>query len=217
MKTDYELQQDVINELKWEPSINAAHIGVEAKDGVVTLSGHVDTFTEKWNAERAAKRVSGVKVLAIDIEVKLSSSTNPDDTEVAKAIRHALAWSSYRFPESVRAEVDGGFVTLSGEVEWQYLKEAAANAVRFLKGVTGVINLITIKPKVSLQSVKADIEAALKRRAQLDAQKIQVQVNNDEVILSGRVHSWDEKNSATSAAWAVPGVHKVTDKLSVTI
>jgi osmotically-inducible protein OsmY len=217
MKTDYELQQDVINELKWEPSINAAHIGVEAKDGVVTLSGHVDTFTEKWNAERAAKRVSGVKVLAIDIEVKLSSSTNPDDTEVAKAIRHALAWSSYRFPESVRAEVDGGFVTLSGEVEWQYLKEAAANAVRFLKGVTGVINLITIKPKVSLQSVKADIEAALKRRAQLAAQKIQVQVNNDEVILSGRVHSWDEKNSATSAAWAVPGVHKVTDKLSVTI
>jgi len=217
MKTDYELQQDVINELKWEPSINAAHIGVEAKDGVVTLSGHVDTFTEKWNAERAAKRVSGVKVLAIDIEVKLSSSTTPDDTEVAKAIRHAWAWSSYRFPESVRAEVDGGFVTLSGEVEWQYLKEAAANAVRFLKGVTGVINLITIKPKVSLQSVKADIEAALKRRAQLDAQKIQVQVNNDEVILSGRVHSWDEKNSATSAAWAVPGVHKVTDKLSVTI
>ena len=217
MKTDYELQQDVINELKWEPSVNSAHIGVEAKNGVVTLSGHVDTFTEKWNAERAAKRVAGVKVLALDIEVKLSSSSHPDDTDVAKAIRHALDWSSYRFPESVHAEVDDGFVTLSGQVEWQYLKEAAANAVRYIKGVTGVNNLITIKPKVSLQSVKADIEAALKRRAQLDAQKIQVQVNNDEVILSGSVHSWDERNSATNAAWAVPGVRKVTDKLSMTI
>lgn len=217
MKTDYELQQDVINELKWEPSINSAHIGVEAKDGVVTLSGHVDSFTEKWNAERAAKRVAGVKVLAIEIEVKLAGSKQLDDTEIAKAIRHALDWSSYRFPETLHAEVDDGFVTLTGEVEWQYLKEAAGNSVRFLKGVTGVNNLVTIKPKVSLQTIKSDIEAALKRRAQLDAQKIKVEIKNDEVTLSGSVHSWDERNSATSAAWAVPGVRKVTDKMSVTI
>ncbi len=216
MKTDYELQQDVMNELKWEPSVNAAYIGVEVKDGVVTLSGHVDTFTEKWNAERAAKRVNGVKVLALEIDVRVSGSTKQSDTDIAKAIRNALVWSSYHFPETIHAEVDEGFVTLTGEVEWQYLKEAAENSVRYLRGVTNVSNLITISPKVTSSSIKTDIEAALKRRAHNDAQRIGVDIKGDEVTLRGEVHSWSERNLAINAAWGVPGVRSVIDKMNIT-
>lgn len=216
MKTDLQLQQDVLTELKWEPSINAAHIGVEAKDGVVTLSGHVNTFTEKWNAERAAKRVAGVKVLAIDIEVNIPGSEKQSDTDIATAIRSALKFSTYVYPESLKVEVDNGLVTLTGEVEWNYLKEAAEDTVRFVKGVKSVINLISIKSTLSAKNVKADIEAALKRRAQIEAENIQVVVNGDEVTLKGNIHSWPERRLATSAVWSVPGVRKVVDRMNIT-
>lgn len=216
MKTDLQLQQDVLNELKWEPSINAAHIGVEAKDGVVTLSGHVNSLTEKWNAERAAKRVAGVKVIAIDIEVNIPGSNKQSDTDIGNAIRSAFKFSTYTYPDTLKAEVDDGQVTLTGEVEWNYLKEAAEDTVRFVKGVKSVINLISIKPSLSAKNVKVDIEAALKRRAQSEADNIEVMVSGDEVTLKGDIHSWPERRLATSAAWSVPGVRKVVDKLNIT-
>lgn len=216
MKTDFQLQQDVLNELKWEPSINAAHIGVEAKDGVITLSGHVNSFTEKWNAERAAKRVAGVKVLAIDIEVNIPGSNKQSDTDIANAIRSAFKFSTYTYPDALKVEVDNGLVTLTGEVEWNYLKEAAEDTVRFIKGVKSVINLISIKPSLTAKNVKGDIEAALKRRAQSEADNIEVEVNGDEVTLRGNIHSWPERRLATSAVWSVAGVRKVVDKLNIT-
>jgi len=215
MKTDFQLQQDVLSELKWEPSINAAHIGVEAKDGVVTLSGHVDTFMEKWNAERAAKRVSGVKVLAVDIEVNIPGTNKQSDTDIANAIKSALNFSTYSYPDSLKVEVDNGLVTLTGEVEWNYLKEAAEDAVRFVKGVKSVINLVSIKPVLLAKSVKSDIETALKRRAQIEADNIEVVVSGDEVTLKGNIHSWPERRLATSAVWNVPGVRKVVDRLNI--
>jgi osmotically-inducible protein OsmY len=216
MKTDFQLQQDVLNELKWEPSINAAHIGVEAKDGVITLSGHVNSFTEKWNAERAAKRVAGVKVLAIDIEVNIPGSNKQSDTDIANAIRSAFKFSTYTYPDALKVEVDNGLVTLTGEVEWNYLKEAAEDTVRFIKGVKSVINLISIKPSLTAKNVKGDIEAALQRRAQSEADNIEVEVNGDEVTLRGNIHSWPERRLATSAVWSVAGVRKVVDKLNIT-
>ncbi len=215
MKSDFVLQQDVMNELKWEPSVNAAHIGVEAKDGVVTLSGHVDSLAEKWNAERAAKNVAGVKVLAVELDVKIPGAIKQSDTDIAEAIRHAFKWSSYIFPESLHAKVEKGYVTLTGDVQWQYLKWAAENAVRFLKGVSGVNNLITITSKLTEKEIKADIEEALKRRAHDEAQRIVVSVKGSDVTLSGSVHTWSERNLATSAVWGVQGVHKVIDKMNI--
>lgn len=215
MKTDSELQQDVIRELRWEPSIDAAHIGVEVKDSVVTLSGHVESFNEKWNAERVAKRVAGVKVLAVEIDVKLPGDTKLSDTDIANSIQHAMKWSAYALPESLQVKVDDGFVTLFGEVEWQFQRNAVANAVRLIKGVTGVRNLISIKPRVSMGAIKTDIEDALKRQALNDAQKIEVAVTGDQVTLRGDVHSWHERDLSVNAAWGVPGVRKVVDNLRI--
>jgi osmotically-inducible protein OsmY len=215
MKSDMTLQEDVMNELKWEPSVNAAHIGVEAKNGVVTLSGHVDSLAEKWNAERAAKNVAGVKVLAVELDVKVPNAFKQSDTDIAEAIHNAFEWSSYIFPESLKAKVERGYVTLTGEVEWQYLKWGAENAVRYLKGVTGVNNMITLTSKPNEKEIRADIEDALKRRAQDDAKKIKIAVQGDEVILTGSVHTWPERNLATSAVWGVPGVHKVVDRMVI--
>ena len=215
MKSDYVLQQDVMTELKWEPAVNAAHIGVEAKDGVVTLSGHVETLREKWHAEKAAKNVDGVKVLAVELDVKIPGSAKQSDTDIASAIRHAFKWSSYIFPDTLHAKVEHGVVTLTGEVEWQYLKWAAENTVRFLKGVSTVNNLITLKSKITAKEIKKDIEAALQRRAHEDAKNIAIEIKNGDVTLTGTVHSWSEKNLAKNAAWCVPGVQKVNDNISI--
>ena len=214
MKTDIQLQQDVIAELKWDPKINAAHIGVQAQDGVVTLSGHVDSYAEKWNAEDAAKRVSGVKVLAIDIDVILPNSSQKSDSEIALAIANAMKVNTYHLDALVKAKVEDGFVTLTGEVEWQFQKIAAANAIRYLTGVKGIFNNISVKPKVSITAVKSDIDAAINRRAQSDIQNIKVLVDGSDVTLTGKVHDWSEKNLVIDAAWAVPGVRKVVDRMA---
>jgi osmotically-inducible protein OsmY len=155
-------------------------------------------------------------VLAIDIEVNIPGSEKQSDTDIATAIRSALKFSTYFYPESLKVEVDNGLVTLTGEVEWNYLKEAAEDTVRFVKGVKSVINLISIKSSLSAKNVKADIEAALKRRAQIEAENIQVIVNGDEVTLKGNIHSWPERRLATSAVWSVPGVRKVVDRMNIT-
>jgi osmotically-inducible protein OsmY len=214
MKTDIQLQQDVIAELKWDPKINAAHIGVQAQDGVVTLSGHVDSYAEKWNAEDAAKRVTGVKVLAIDIDVILPNSSQKSDSEIALAISNAMKVNTYHLDALVKARVEDGLVTLTGEVEWQFQKIAASNAIRYLTGVKGIFNNILVKPKVSITAVKSDIDAAINRRAQSDIQNIKVLVDGSDVTLTGKVHDWSEKNLVIDAAWAVPGVRKVVDRMA---
>ena len=215
MKTDTQLQHDVIAELKWEPSVNAAQIGVEVKNGIVTLAGHVSTYAEKWDAELAAQRVSGVKALAIEMDVKLAGSSKRTDADIAGSATNVLQWTSSVPKEGVKVMVESGWVTLSGEVDWAYQRQAAASAVRYLTGVTGVSDQIVIKPKVSLSAVKSDIEAALKRRAKADAQKISVEVKGGDVTLTGKVHSWAERDLATNSAWGTPGVRNVVDNMTV--
>jgi osmotically-inducible protein OsmY len=215
MKTDERLQQDVIAELKWEPSINAAKIGVEVEGGVVTLAGHVRSYGEKWAAERAAQRVSGVKALAIEIDVKLSATSKRNDGDIAHTAENVVAWMSNLPSDSVKVMVEGGWVTLTGTVDWDYQRQDAALSVRNLMGVTGVSNDIVVKPKVSLSAVKADIEEALGRRAKVDAKKIAVTVKGNDVTLTGSVHTWAERDLARNSAWGTPGVRNVVDNITV--
>lgn len=216
MKTDEQLQQDVTAELKWEPSVNAAQIGVEVKDGVVTLAGHVDSYAEKWNAEKAVQRVSGVKALAVEMDVKLPGFSKRNDADIARSAQNAIGWTSYLPKDAVKIMVEKGWVTLTGEVDWEYQRNVASGAIRHLMGVTGVSDQITIKAIATSSGVKAEIESALKRRAVSDTQKITVDINGSEVTLSGKVHSWSERDLARSSAWSAPGVRNVVDKMSVT-
>jgi osmotically-inducible protein OsmY len=216
MKTDIQLQQDVLSELKWEPSVNAAHIGVEVKEGIVTLAGHVDSYAEKWGAEKAAQRVSGVRALAVEMDVTLPGSSQRTDADIARSAETALHWMTYIPKESIKIMVANGWITLSGEVEWNYQRETAAERVHYLMGVKGVSNQITLKSKVSSGAIKADIEAALKRRVHVDVEKISVNVQGTNVVLTGNVHSLSERDLVRHAAWGSPGVQSVTDQLTVT-
>ena len=215
MKTDTQVQQDVLAELKWEPSVNAAQIGVEVQDGIVTLAGHVSSYAEKWDAERAAQRVSGVRALAIEMDVKLPGSSKRNDADIARSVENALQWTTFLPKDSVKVMVEGGYVTLSGEVDWEYQRKSAERGVRYLMGVTGVSDQIAIKPKLSLSAVKSDIEAALMRGAKADAQKISVEVHGADVTLSGTVRSWWERDRARHSAWGTPGVRNVIDNIAV--
>jgi len=214
-KSDTQLQQDVLAELKWEQSINAAEIGVEVKDGIVTLAGHVNTFAEKWDAERATQRVAGVKALAVEMDVKLEGMSNRTDADIARSAENVLQWTTYLAKDTVKIKVEKGWVTLTGEVEWQYQRQAAAAAVRYLMGVIGVSDQITIKTKTSAPVVKSDIEAALKRQAQRDSHEISVSVHGTDVTLTGKVHSWSERELARNAAWGSPGVRSVIDNTTL--
>jgi osmotically-inducible protein OsmY len=218
MKTDIQLQQDVSAELQWEPSVHAARIGVEVKDGVVTLAGHVDSYAEKWNAERAAQRVAGVKATTSELAVQLPGLSQRTDADIAEAVENVLDWTSSLPAGAVQVMVEAGWVTLSGDLDWQYQRQAATDSVRNLMGVTGVSNQIAIKPSapaVTAQAVKADIEAALKRTSISDARKISVAVHGSDVTLSGTVHSWDERDTANNSAWGTPGVRNVVDMLTL--
>jgi osmotically-inducible protein OsmY len=215
MKTDMELQADILAELKWEPRVNAAHIGVTAKDGVVTLTGHVPSYAEKYGAERAAKRVYGVKAVADELDVKLPGSLKRTDEDIAQACIAAFK-SHYAVPaENIKVLLSNGWIKLEGEVEWQYQKEAAENTVRNLAGVTGVSNNIRIKPRVSLSEVKSKIEEAFKRNAEIDARRISVEAHDGKVILHGSVRSWAEREEAQEAAWAAPGVMQIENQIAV--
>jgi len=216
MKTDSQLQRDVSAELKWEPSVDAAHIGVEVKDGVVTLTGRVASYNEKWDAERAAQRVSGVNAMAIDLKVQLPGPSMRSDADIAASVENVLDWTSTLPAAAVKVMVEGGWVTLPGEVDWQYQKVAATDGVRRLMGVIGVSNQIAMKPLAAASAtsaVKAAIEAALMRTSIADAKKISVEVQGADVTLAGTVQSWAERETATNSAWGTPGVFNVVDKM----
>lgn len=181
----------------------------------MTLAGHVSSYAEKWDAERAARRVYGVTALAIEIDVSLPGSSKRNDVDIARSAENVLQWMTYLPKDSVKLKVENGWVTLSGELDWEYQRQGAANAVRYLMGVTGVSDQLVIKPKLSLSAVKSDIEAALQRRARIDAQKISVKVQGADVTLTGTVHSWSERDLATHSAWGTPGVRNVVDNMTV--
>lgn len=213
--TDLELKKSVESELSWEPSINAAEIGVAAKDGIVTLTGRIPSYWEKVAAERAAMRVAGVKAVANQIEVRLPSSSERTDEDIARAALDALRWSVLIPPDRIKVKISKGWVTLEGSVDWQFQKTAAEKAVRKLYGVLGVTNFIDVKVSVSKAEVKAAIESALKRSAEIDANQIKVETEGDKVILRGSVRSWFEREEAERAAWRAPGVQSVDNRLSV--
>lgn len=216
MKSDMQLQKDVMDELRWEPTVSEKEIAVAVKDGVVTLGGYVQSYAQKRAAEYAVARVAGVRAVAEDIQVKLPTSRQRSDTEIAHAVINALKWDTEVPDELIKAKVENGWVTLDGGVDFFYQKSAAERCVRFLNGVKGVSNLISVKPGVTRTKVSQNIEAALKRRAELDADKITVDTLDGKVTLRGSVHSWLEMKEAENAAWATPGVWSVEDKLAVT-
>jgi len=214
--TDADIRRNVEAELNFEPAVqNATAIGVAVNSGVTTLTGHVETYAEKWATERAAERVSGVTALVSELDVHLPSSLERTDEDIAQAAVNGINWSPSIPADSVKVEVSRGWVRLDGAVNWQYQRDAAEDVVRHLAGVRGVSNLISLKSSVSQAVIRSDIEAALKRRAQVDADQIDVAVAGHDVTLSGTVRTYAERKEAERAAWAAPGVYSVDNRLSV--
>ncbi|CAN5868365.1 BON domain-containing protein [soil metagenome] len=215
MKTDIDLQQDVLAELKWEPAIHAAEIGVSVKDGVVTLSGEVGSFPEKWVAQSAAQRVVGVQALVVALDVKLTELGRRTDADIARSAETALDWHASLQAQSLKVMVEHGWITLSGEVEWQFQRQAAMDAVRHLTGVLGVNNQMTIKAKDISSTIQSDIEAALRRVVKTDARDISVAVHGADVTLTGTVNGWSARDLVTRCAWGAEGVRDVVDLMTL--
>jgi len=215
MKTDHDLKHDVESQLRWEPSIDEAHIGVTAHQGVITLSGHVESYAQKHDAEAAAKRVLGVRAIANELSVKLSFASSRTDEDIAVACLAALKSHASVPDDQIKAIVSDGWVTLEGTVAWKFEKDAAEQAIRNLTGVIGITDALKLKPRTSGADVKRQIEAAFKRSAAVDSQRINVEMLDGRVILQGRVRSWAELDEAERAAWAAPGVTTVISELTI--
>jgi osmotically-inducible protein OsmY len=215
MKTDSELQRDVQDELTWEPSVDAAEIGVSVENGVVILNGTVKSLTQKWTAERIAQRVEGVRAVTDELVVKLAGDSQHTDADIAQATVNVLNWNTSVPSNRVKVLVENGWITLQGSVEYHFQKMAAEHVVRNLKGVKGVSNLIAVNPRVSAGDVKNKIEKALERAAQVDARKISVEATDGKVILRGNVRTWAEREEAERAAWAAPGVSNVQNDIRI--
>ena len=215
MKSDRDIERDVRDELQWDPDLDATDIAISVRNGVVTLTGFVKSYTDKYEAEAAAKRVAGVSGVANDLEVRMPSVDERPDPEIARdavsAIKSQLPISS----ERIKVVVKNGWVTLEGQVEWQYQKNTAESAVRRIKGVKGVSNMIVLKPRAEPAEIKKKIQDAFKRNAEIDANRIQVETNGSEVILKGTVRSWIEREEAERVAWSAPGITKVDDRIVV--
>jgi osmotically-inducible protein OsmY len=217
LKSDSDIKKDVENELRWDPDVDATDVAVAVSKGVVTLTGFVRSYSEKWEAEVAAKRVAGVVGLANDIEVRLPGSDERPDPEIA---RDAISAIKAQLPvswEKTKVIVKNGWVTLEGEVEWNYQRERVETAVRYLRGVKGVSNLVKLKPRVSPTELKRKIEEAFRRSAEIDASRVTIEASNGTVTLKGTVRSWAERQEAERAAWAAPGVTKVENRIVVSL
>lgn len=213
--TDKQIRQDIIDQLDFDPSVNAAHIGVAVDDGVVTLTGHVGSFAEKLAAERTVQRVKGVRAIAEEIEVRYPNDKKTADDEIAARALKILSWSAV-VPQGIQVKVQDGWVTLSGQVDWHFERNAAESELRRLSGVAGVINNITLKSRVQAQDVKQKIEDALKRSAETEASRISVSVlDGGKVALNGQVHDWQERNTVGWAAWSAPGVKAVENHITI--
>ena len=215
MKTDAKIKDDVLQELAWQLGVDKTDIGVIVKDGVVTLTGVVDSYTKKIGAEKAAKSVYGVKAIAEDIEVKYSMDKGKTDTDIAKAVIDSFKWNTLIPDEEIKVKVEDGWVYLSGEAKWAYQRTAAKNAVEKLTGVKGVVSNISIKQLVEPKAIKDRIMKAFERSADLEARNIHVDVDGHTVTLTGTVHSLNEKDEARKAAFYAPGVTKVDNKLRI--
>ena len=215
MKTDLEIQKDVLTELMHDPHIHAGHIGVEVSNGVVTLSGHVESYYEKWKAEKATKQVKGVNALAQEIKVILPGSSTRSDSEISYQIQSLINWSNINPDNNIKAKVEAGFITLSGTVESHSQKELVQHLIANLIGITGICNLINVEPKLSIPLVKKDITDSFRRQAIDEANNLDIAIDNNIVTLSGKVHSWSERNSAVNAAWTIPSVKNVVDKIQI--
>ena len=217
MKSDKQLQQDEIDDLRWDPSVDASKIGVASSNGVITLTGSVPSYFQKQNTERVVKRVSGVRAVANDIEVQLPTTTERTDSGVATAALNALKWSTAVPDENITLSVSKGWVTLEGNVEWNYQRESAEKAVEQLVGVKGVTNRISVSPHIKSREVKGEIKAALHRYADLEARNIEVDATDSTVTLKGQVRSWAERKEAENAAWMAPGVTQVKNEIVVSV
>lgn len=215
MKSDRQLEADVIDQLLWEPSIDSSQIGVTAQDGVVTLLGNVPRYVDKMEAERVAKGVAGVRGVANDIEIHLPGVSNRSDTDIARAAVTALEWNALVPRDKVKVTVRDGWLFLEGQVDWQYQRTAAGEMVRSLIGVKGVTNQISLTPRVQPSDVRTKIEAAFRRSAEITAGHVKVEVHDGTVVLHGKVPSWTERNGAEHASWSAPGVRKVDNRLTV--
>lgn len=215
MKTDVQIQKDVMDELKWQPILNSSEIGVAVKNGIVTLSGMVDSFSKKLSAEKAAKKIIGVKAIAEDIQIGVSPAYRKTDTEIAEAVLNALKWHSVVPEDKIKLKVEDGIVTLEGELEWEYQRTNAKTAIQDLTGVRSVVNLITVKPKLNSVELERKITEAFRRNATFDASKINVSTVGNKVTLSGRVRSFIESEDAADVAWAAPGVFEVDNNLTI--
>lgn len=216
MSEELKLQQRVIDELEFDPAVNAAHIGVSVRGSVVTLTGHVETFAEKFAAERAARRVKGTSAVAQEIEVHLADDRKTADDEIAQRAVKILEWDVAIPRGAIQVKVEHGIVSLSGTVDWAFQRAEAEYDVRKLGGVKGVVNAIGVRPQVRTADVKAKLTAAFERNADVEAARITVDVNDGKVVLGGKVNSWIEREAAERAAWSVAGVTSVDDRIAIT-